>query len=222
MKKLLWLMIIVIVAFLTAFLLPKFQQKVLPQPQFSLYYQHPRIMKPFQLNDNHGESFTNKELENKWSFVFIGYTSCPDVCPTTLLNLKYVYDKIKNIAPNSQILFLSVDPKRDNITKLNKYINYFNPEFIALRAEHDVLIPFTRNLGLMYSIVANEDEDKIDQDDNYSVNHSASIALINPQGQVTALFKPETTIGRVPNIDGDKLVRDFAKIIKLNTQRNKI
>jgi len=222
MKNILWFAAIIIGGFLIAFLLPQFQKKVLPQPQYSIFYQQARVVKPFQLTDNHGNAFTNKELKNKWSFVFIGYTSCPDVCPMTLLELKYVYYTLKNIAPNSQILFLSVDPKRDTIAKLNKYITYFDKEFIALRAEHDQLIPFTRNLGLMYSIVDDENTDKNDQADNYSVNHSASIALINPHGEVAALFRPETVIGIVPSIEGDKLASDFVKIIKLNTQRNKI
>lgn len=227
MKNLLWLIIIVIIAFAAAFLLPKYQQVSLPQPQFSLYYQQARVIKSFQLSDHHGKAFTNKNLQGKWSFVFIGYTSCPDVCPTTLQNLNFVYDDLKKIAANSQILFLSVDPKRDSVAKLNKYIGYFNKEFIALRGEHDQLIPFTRNLGLMYSLVddenassvnkENHDETKYEKkyEQNYLVNHSASIALINPQGKVAAIFKPEIAVGKVPSIEGEKLLSDFAKIVAL-------
>ena len=218
MKSFLWFIFIITGAIAIAYLIPKFQQQPLAQPQFSLYYQQPRLLAPFQLSEHHGNAFTNKALQNKWSFVFIGYTSCPDVCPTTLQNLNFIYDDLKKIAVNSQILFLSVDPKRDSVEKLNKYIGYFNPEFIALRATHDVLIPFTRNLGLMYSIVDDENTDEAAQEDNYLVNHSASIALINPQGKIAALFKPEIAIGKVPSIEGDKLVSDFAKIVALSAQ----
>ena len=216
MTRLLWLIIILVSAFSGAFLWQQFQKTSLPQPQFALYYNQARVVKPFQLSDHHGNVFTNKNLLGKWSFVFIGYTSCPDVCPTTLQNLNFVYDDLKKIAVNSQILFVSVDPKRDSVAKLNQYINYFNKEFIALKAEHDQLFPFTRNLGLMYGIVENTQDNSAEKDANYLVNHSASIALINPQGNVAALFKPELAVGKVPSIEGEQLIGDFAKIIALN------
>ncbi len=183
------------------------------QPEFALYYQQPREIKPFVLQDHQGNNFANQQLIDKWSLVFFGYTSCPDVCPTTMQTLNFVYDDLKKASNNTvQILLVSVDPQRDSQRKLNQYINYFNNEFIALRANHGVLFPFARNLGLMYAIVDNQDTQA---PESYLVDHSASIVLINPQGQVAAIFKPEIALGQVPSIDGDKLVSDFEKIIAL-------
>ena len=140
-------------------------------------------------------------------FSVFGYTSCPDVCPTTLQNLGFIYEDLQGIAKNSQILLVSVDPKRDSLDKLSQYIAYFNTEFIALRAEHDVLFPFARNLGLMYAING--------EGDDYLVDHSASLVLINPDGNIAAIFKPEQAVGKVPSINNDKLLSDYQKIVAL-------
>ncbi len=179
----------------------------LPQPEHALYYQQPREIKPFELIDHNGQAFGKAQLVNKWSVVFFGYTSCPDVCPTTLQNLNFIYDDLKAIASNSQVLLVSVDPQRDNQEKLSQYINYFNGEFKALRAGHEVLFPFARNMGLMYAISGDGD--------NYLVDHSASLVLINPDGKIAAIFKPEQVLGQVPSIDSDKLLSDYQKIVAL-------
>jgi len=179
----------------------------LPPLDSALYYQKPREVKPFELTDHRGESFSKTQLKDKWSLVFFGYTSCPDICPTTLQNLSFMYDDLSAIAENSQILLVSVDPQRDSQEKLAQYIAYFNSEFIALRAGHEVLFPFARNMGLMYAISG--------EGDNYLVDHSASLVLINPEGKIAAIFKPEQAIGKMPSIDNDKLLSDYKKIVAL-------
>ena len=186
-----------------------FFQKInqLPQPEHALYYQQPREIKAFELTDHYGQSFTKEQLKGQWSLVFLGYTSCPDVCPTTLQNLGFIFEELKAIAKNSQVLLLSADPQRDTQEKLSQYIAYFNPEFIALRAGHEVLFPFARNMGLMYAIGG--------EGEGYLVDHSASLVLINPDGNITAIFKPEQAVGQVPSIDSDKLLSDYQKIVAL-------
>ncbi|WP_206482981.1 SCO family protein [Thalassotalea sp. G2M2-11] len=180
-----------------------------PAPEHALYYQQPRTIKPFAMTDHLGQAFTNQELMGKWSWVFFGYTSCPDVCPTTMQELNFYYDDFKSVSNNVQVLLVSVDPKRDTVEKLAQYVAYFNNEFKGLTADHSVLFPFARNLGLMYAI--SDDQ----ADDNYLVDHSASIVLINPQGKVAAIFKPQHELGQLPIIAGQQLVDDFAKIVQL-------
>ena len=179
----------------------------LPSPEHALYYQQSRTIKPFELIDHHGQPFTKAQLNDKWSLVFFGYTSCPDICPTTLQNLNFIYDDLKEIAQNSQVLLVSVDPQHDSQDKLAQYIAYFNREFIALRAGHEVLFPFARNMGLMYAISG--------EGENYLVDHSASLVLINPEGKIAAIFKPEQAVGEVPSIDSDRLLSDYKKIVEL-------
>jgi protein SCO1/2 len=179
----------------------------LPLPEHALYYQQSREIKPFELIDQNGLPFTKNRFNNKWSLVFFGYTSCPDVCPTTLQNLSFIYDDLKAITDKSQVLLVSVDPQRDSEEKLAQYIAYFNAEFIALRAGHEVLFPFARNMGLMYAING--------EGDNYLVDHSASLVLVNPVGKIAAIFKPEQVVGQVPSIDSDKLLSDYQKVVAL-------
>jgi protein SCO1/2 len=187
--------------------------------EFALHYQQAREINNFELTDHLGEKFNNESLKGQWSWVFFGYTSCPDVCPTTLQEMNFIYDDLKAIATNSQVLLVSVDPKRDTQDKLASYIGYFNPEFKALYGDHGMLFPFARNLGLMYAITepeqSNDENNPSDNVQSYLVDHSASLVLINPAGKVEAIFKPKQALGVVPVIEGDKLVSDFDKIVKL-------
>ncbi|WOH36793.1 SCO family protein [Thalassotalea fonticola] len=184
------------------------------QPEHALMYQQPRTIPGFELTDHHGNAFTNEQLKGKWTLFFFGYTSCPDVCPVTLQELNYIYPQLKEITANNvQVALVTADPKRDTQVKLNSYIRYFNEEFFALRAGHEVLFPFARSLGLMYGIV----EDT--SDEYYLVNHSASIVLTNPHGQIQAIFKPvQTDPMAIPSIDSEIMLSDFEKIYQ---QKNK-
>ncbi len=186
-----------------------------PPVDFALHYQQAREVKPFELTDHLGNSFNNASLKEHWSWVFFGYTSCPDVCPTTLQEMNFIYDELKAIANNSQVLLVSVDPKRDSQEKLASYIGYFNAEFKALHGDHGRLFPFARNLGLMYAITEAGSDNHGESPTSYLVDHSASLVLINPAGRVEAIFKPKQALGEVPVIEGDKLVSDFAKIVAL-------
>lgn len=190
------------------------QTKQLALPEYALHYQQTRPIADFSLTDESGKLFKNDQLLNHWSFIFFGYTSCPDVCPMTLQNLSFIYDELKGISPNSQVVLVSVDPNRDSIDKLKQYIGYFNPEFKALRAEHDVLFPFARNLGLMYAITSKDNAGESGEE-SYWVDHSASLVLINPRGKIEAIFKPEQNIGEMPSINSELLIDDYRKIVDL-------
>ena len=125
----------------------------------------------------------------------------------TMMKLSQILPELKQVADNSQVVFVSVDPKRDTVAKVAQYVDYFHPDIIGLRAEHKDLYPMVRDLGLMYSIPSNDIED------NYYVDHSGSIVLINPQGQIHAMFKPVVKAGEVPTIVPEIVVKDF-KIIQ--------
>lgn len=172
----------------------------------TLVYQSPRALKSFSLEAHTGKSFSNEDLKGKWSLLFLGYLSCPDICPMTMMKLSKILPELKQINSDTQVLFLSVDPKRDTPEKVGQYANYFHPEIIGLRAEHKDLYPLVRDLGLMYSIPSNE------VTDNYYVDHSGSIVIINPKGHIHGMFKPEVNLGEVPTIDPKTLLKDF-KII---------
>jgi protein SCO1/2 len=106
-----------------------------------------------------------------------------------------------------KVWFISVDPQRDTPEQINNYVNYFQqPAVLGLTAGHDQLFPFVRQLGLMYAINSNAEG-------NYLVDHSASVVLINPQGQIAAMFKPDLAVGQVPVIDAEQLLADFPLVL---------
>ncbi|PAY01389.1 SCO family protein [Pseudoalteromonas sp. HM-SA03] len=179
-----------------------------PAPDVSekvVWYPTPKDVKAFELRDQYGEVVSNQDLADKWNLLFLGYTSCPDVCPMTLLKLTHVYQSVKNKG-DLQVWFVSVDPNRDTEEKRLAYIKHFDPDFKAVSAEHSALFPFVRDLGLIYAI-------NQEQTGEYYVDHSASVALINPKGQLEAIFKPTHTAGAVPTIDDKLLLSDLEKII---------
>lgn len=170
----------------------------------ALVYENAKPLADFSLDDQHGELVTKQQFLGQWNLVFLGYTSCPDICPLTLAKLNAVYKNLRSDYP-VQIWFVSVDPKRDTPAKRKDYIDYFNPDFLAVSGEHKHLFPMVRGLGLIYAISdSNESE--------YAVDHSASVAMVDDNGAVRAIFKPEFKQGSVPLINSKELTQEFKKI----------
>ncbi|QYK01521.1 SCO family protein [Shewanella psychrotolerans] len=176
------------------------------EPELTTSYLYPeqRKLSPFQLTDQHGEVFNNDRLKGKWSLIFIGYTSCPDVCPTTMAKLAAAYQKLASTM-DIQVVFVSVDPARDTQAKLLDYINFFNSDFVAVTASHASLLPLTRQLGFVYAMVGDGQ--------NYQVDHSASMVLISPEGRRYATIKPKAReLGQLPQITTTNLIADITEL----------
>ncbi|MDU0353253.1 SCO family protein [Paraglaciecola aquimarina] len=168
-------------------------------------YPQPRALPDFKLTDQKNQEFTPSALLNRWSLVFVGYTSCPDICPTTLAELKSIYPELQQ-APSKfpvQVVFMSVDPKRDTTKRLNEYINFFNPDFKAVSGEHAQLFPLVRAMGMMYSMSESTDNP------DYLVDHSSSVVVVNPKAQVVGRFKPDFALGKLPISEGQKILADM-------------
>ncbi|WP_028863407.1 SCO family protein [Psychromonas aquimarina] len=167
-----------------------------------------KVLPDFSFIMSGDAKFTNKDLLNKWTLFFIGYTFCPDICPTTLADLDRIYPELTK-APykNIQVVFVSVDPNRDKAKQLAEYVSYFNPNFKGTTSTHQQLFPFAQDLGLVYSIVDQGDTDKY-----YLVDHSASIVLINPQGEHYASFKAVVDKNGIAHVNMDLMVKDIHNI----------
>lgn len=198
--KQLWIGLLVV----SGFFLSACSNENNPQDLDALVYEQAKPLSDFTLSDQHDQIVTKAQFLGQWNLVFLGYTSCPDICPLTLAKLNSVYKQLNDEYP-LQIWFVSVDPNRDNSAKRKAYIEYFNPDFLAVSGEHKVLFPFVRELGLIYAI---SDTSKKD----YAVDHSASVAMVDDQGALRAIFKPEFKQGAVPLINAEKLTKEF-KII---------
>lgn len=148
----------------------------------TLIYQQPKKLHDFTLVDQHGVIFNKQRLAGHWTLFFVGYTSCPDICPTTLIEIQKVAQELHEL--DIQFVMVSVDPEHDSLSKLKQYMSYFDSHLLAVRAEHPQLYPFTKQLGLMYS--------KFDSQEDYAIiDHSASMVLVNPHQQIVAMLKPQ-------------------------------
>ena len=178
-------------------------------PQYFQSYPEPRAVEPFSLTDNKGNPFNKKRLLGQWSLVFVGYTFCPDICPTTMAELNGIYPQLKAIGGTNpiRVVFVSIDPNRDSVERLDEYVSYFNSDFLAVTGEHKELFPFVRNLGMMYAIAESTDNP------NYLVDHSASVVLVDPQARVIGRFKPKREPGKLSISDPQEILADMPIII---------
>ncbi|GGI81750.1 electron transporter SenC [Shewanella gelidii] len=179
-----------------------------PQPltlatSYELEQQRP--ISDFELTDQYGKAFTKQRLLDKWSLIYIGYTSCPDICPTATAKLSQATQTLQQHAP-FQTIFISVDPQRDTTTRLHDYMTFFASGFVAVTASHKQLLPLTRELGFVYAMIG--------EGAAYQVDHSASYILISPAGKRVAVIKPRADEpGRLPQIRNQELIADIQKII---------
>ena len=165
----------------------------------------PRALQDFALTGDDGGPFTLESLREHWTFLSIGYTHCPDVCPTTLATFNAVDQQTVSAAQRPEFLFVSVDPERDTPEKLGQYVTYFNPDFHGATGDQDALKNFTGQLGLIYGKVEGENTAL-----DYLVDHSASILLIDPLGRLAAIFS-------APH-DPTAIAQDFVAITNQTNQ----
>lgn len=146
----------------------------------------PRIIKPFDLVDHDGQPFTLAQLEGKWTMLFFGFTNCPDVCPATMAIMRQFKQLMADTdAVNDvQVVLLSVDPARDTPAVLKPYVEYFDPEFIGVTGEFLQLQALAQNLNAAFYKVPGGGE-------NYQIDHTANVVLINPYGHYHGFYKPQ-------------------------------
>lgn len=149
----------------------------------------PRIFSDFELEDHRGEVFNLDRMKGIWTIVFFGFTHCPDICPTTLAMLNETYSKLKDSEKELlQVVMISLDPERDTVEKLAEYVPYFNPEFTGVTGNKHLIRRLTAELNVAYNQVPLSGDD-------YTVDHSTQLILVNPMGHYHGFFKaPHTEI----------------------------
>jgi len=160
-----------------------------------------RPLADFSLIDNQGRPFGPANLRGHWSLMFFGYTQCPDFCPATLTTLAVVERQLRaaKAAPPPQVIFVSVDAKRDTPAQLNRYVPNFDPEFIGLTAADQASIEaIAKRWGVVAAVQSAANGD-------YSVDHSDAIFVIDPDGNLAAILTGPFTV--------DALQSDFRRIV---------
>jgi len=161
--------------------------KTIPPGLQGIFRPAPKTLQAFELTDQHQQSFSLERLRDKWSFVFFGYTYCPDICPTTLATLTAVAKQLKSDPQglaNIQVVFVSVDPQRDTPALIDDYLKYFNQTFQGLTGAPQDIDALVRQFGAAY---AREPETKSGE---YLLSHTSSIFLVDPRTRLLAAFPP--------------------------------
>lgn len=143
---------------------------------------------PLQFIDQDGAPFDGSRLQGRWSFMFFGFTSCPDVCPMTLGTLAQTEKLLADLpeAQRPQVILVSVDPQRDTPDQLSSYVRFFSPSFVGITAPQEQVNEFARQMGAVVAISPLEGG-------GYTVDHSAAIFLVDPSGEMRALFSAPHT-----------------------------
>ena len=181
----------------------------LPTPEISgTLLPIPKPLKPFQLIDHQGQNFEIEHLKGHWSFLFFGYTHCSDICPITLQMFKNIHSKLErkpDAIDNVKFILVSLDPERDSTEHLKQYIQNYHRDFIALTGKPEQIKQFAVQSGIYYM----QNKSEIDSDDkNYLIDHSGAILLLNPNGEIHAIFG-------APH-DMEKITADFIIIREMN------
>ncbi|HLF67400.1 MAG TPA: SCO family protein [Gammaproteobacteria bacterium] len=202
MKKTIYTVIIAVLLILIFGAMYVFRKEAPVTPDIhGVVLDQPKPLVTIALKDMNGNSFTDQSFLGHWSLVFFGFTTCPDICPTTMSLLNQVMDLVyaKPGVPMPQVVFVSVDPERDTPEKLKQYVTHFNPNFIGVTGNHDQLTDFSRQLGVVYEKVST------DNSADYTIDHGGSIALINRRGAIQAYFTPP--------LDAQHIADDYATTV---------
>jgi protein SCO1 len=154
-----------------------------------------------ELNRDNGASFKLSELRGNVVLLFFGYTSCPDVCPTTMAELKQALEELdEDDAKQVQVLFVTVDPERDTPERVQEYVNHFNSHFIGLSGTEPELAEVWQDYGVFRENVEGNSAA------GYLVNHTARVTLIDRDGNLRLSYAFDTPV--------DSIVHDLKLLFK--------
>jgi protein SCO1/2 len=159
-----------------------------PQLQVVRLFDQPRALPAFSLQQSDGTPLVPGELQGHWTLVFLGFTHCPDVCPTTLAQLALAQKQWTALpeATRPRVLFVSVDPDRDTPDRVGEYAHAFHKDTLAATAEIPALAACARSLSWVLMMGPAPAGAPPDQ---YSVDHSAAIAVLDPRARMAGVIQ---------------------------------
>ncbi|MDA2918739.1 SCO family protein [Desulfobacterota bacterium AH_259_B03_O07] len=148
----------------------------------------------------HNQSEINlSQFRGKIILISFGYTNCPDICPTTLSTLKNVMNELGDLQELVQVLFITVDPERDTISRLKEYISYFHDSFIGLTGKPEVINEIAKSYNAYYF------KEDLDSSNDYLMSHTSSVFLIDNDGRLLLRYSQD-------KLDSKSIAEDIKKI----------
>lgn len=196
----LWMALVAIVAVLAGIIVARPLFDPAPEYRAASMYPQARAVEPFELHDADGNAFTEADFTGGWSLVFFGFTNCPDICPDTLGRLATAMERLDQMRVDNppRVVFVSVDPERDDGEAMRDYVKWFDDDFRAITGDDEALMELTRQLGALYVRQAADDTGF------YSVDHSGMIVIVDPEGRM---------VGRFPQpLDTEAMIADLFEL----------
>lgn len=157
-------------------------------------YDSPRNIRSFSLTTAQGDEVDNSFLQGQWTIAFVGFTDCPDVCPTTMATLSRTAGNLPDHVTEPQFLMISADPETDTPEVLNRYVTFFGDDFRGLTGDRDTLKALAGDLNATFSRSS----------DSGGVQHSSHLALISPAGDFVGMIRPP--------LDVDTIITTYEKL----------
>ena len=157
-------------------------------------YDSPRDIRPFELINEQGDEVDNRMLQGQWTIAFVGFTSCPDICPTTMATLSRTAEQLPKRVTKPQFLMISADPETDTPDVLSRYVTFFGDDFRGLTGDRETLKALAKDLNATFSRTS----------DSGQLQHSSHLALISPGGDFVGMIRPP--------LDVDTIVRTYEKL----------
>lgn len=168
--------------------------------QFGTRIDPPQPIPATQLIGQDGSSFDRSSLKGRWSLLFFGFTHCPGICPMTLTTLAQVRKELGGLEAGElpQVVLVSVDPERDTPARMAEYVTKFDRSFMGVTGTPAAIDEFTGALGIAHKKIGPAGDD-------YMVDHTAAIVMLDPQGRRIAVFSPPFT--------AEHLAADYLRVL---------
>ncbi|WNF47061.1 SCO family protein [Pseudomonas sp. SG20056] len=152
-------------------------------PQAIEWLSAPRSLASFRLESDRG-AFTHQSLRGRWSIVLFGFMHCPDICPTGLTQMAGLAARLVELGDGAEIafVFVSVDPQRDSVAEVGQFVRHFDASFRGVTGSEEQLLRLASRLGIQFAVSP--------EPDGYTVAHSLTFSIIDPQGRFVGRFRP--------------------------------
>ncbi|NJD30997.1 MAG: SCO family protein [Gammaproteobacteria bacterium] len=179
----------------------------LPPTERASVLPEPRPLPSLTLTNQDGQPLAPDFFKGHWTFVFFGFTACPDICPTTLATLKQVVRALADLpaAEQPRVLLITVDPERDDAARLSAYVRFFDPAFLGATGSAQDIAGAAQAFGVPYSKVSLPDG-------GYTMDHGSGLFVVGPSGGIVAYSS-------APH-DAPAIARDFRKIVSFVESRS--
>ncbi|MEH6589310.1 MAG: SCO family protein [Halioglobus sp.] len=184
-------MLVIVASFVNRIQMPRIMTATEMKINGTYIFETPRKIGEFELIDHNSEVFDQSRLIGGWTLIFFGFTACPDVCPTTMSFLNEFIGQLEGTeAEDTAVVMITVDPARDTVEQLATYVPYFNPEFLGVTGEFMDIHRVATALNTPFRKVPGQGE-------NYQVDHSSNVVLINPRGDYHGFFKAPLDLAKM-------------------------